>query len=57
VTGSDYFGVMKSRGAKLFGLRLHLTTTTGQVVDDWLLAPAAPHDSQVMPAFFEGRGE
>lgn len=57
VTGSDYFGVMKSRGAKLFGLRLHLTTTTSQVVDDWLLAPAAPHDSQVMPAFFEDRGE
>lgn len=45
---------MKSRGAKLFGLRLHLTTTRGQVVDDWVLAPAGPHDSQVMPALIEG---
>lgn len=54
LTGSQFFGVMKSRGAKLFGLRLHLTTTKGQVVDDWLLAPAGPHDSQVMPALLEG---
>jgi hypothetical protein len=53
VNGSEYFGVMSSRGAKLFGLRLHLTTTTDQVVDDWVLAPASIHDSQVLPAFFE----
>jgi hypothetical protein len=53
VTGSEYFGVMSTRGAKLFGMRLHLTTTTDQVIDDWLLAPASHHDSQVMPALFE----
>lgn len=54
INGSEYFGVMTSRGAKLFGLRLHITTTTNQVVDDWVLAPASYHDSQVMPALFEG---
>lgn len=54
VNGPEYFGVMKSRGAKLFGLRLHVTTTTEQVIDDWLLAPASHHDSQVMPALLEG---
>lgn len=53
VNGSEYFGVMSSRGAKLFGMRLHLTTTTNQVIDDWLLAPASYHDSQVMPALLE----
>jgi len=34
-------------------LRLYLTTTTDQVVDDWLLAPASYHNNQVMPALFE----
>lgn len=53
LNGSEYFGVAKSKGAKIFGLRLHLTTTTGQVVDDWLLAPAALHDSTPMQAVFE----
>lgn len=53
VAGAEYFSVMKSRGAKLFGLRLHLTTTCAQVVDRWLLAPAAPRDSKVMAAVFE----
>ena len=53
VNGSDYFGVAPSKGAKLYGFRLHLTATTDQVVDDWLLAPASYHDSTVMPAMFE----
>jgi hypothetical protein len=53
VTGSEYFGVAPSKGAKLYGFRLHLTATTDQVVDDWLLAPASYHDSTVMPAVFE----
>lgn len=53
VTGSEYFGVMNNRRAKLFGFRLHLTTTTRGVVDTWLLAPAAIHDSQVMPAVLD----
>ena len=41
VNGSEYFGVAPSKGAKLYGFRLHLTTTTDQVVDDWVLAPAS----------------
>lgn len=53
VNGSEYFGVMSSRRAKLFGFRLHLTTTTQGVVDTWVLAPAAIHDSQVLPAVLE----
>jgi hypothetical protein len=53
VNGSDYFGVAPSKGAKLYGFRLHLTATTDQVVDDWLLAPASYHDSTVMPVVFE----
>lgn len=53
VSGAEYFGVMTSRGAKLFGWRLYLTTTADQVVDQWFLAPAAPHDSKVMASLFE----
>jgi hypothetical protein len=55
VNGAEYFGVMKSRGAKLFGLRLYTTTTMDQVIDQWLLAPAAPRDSKIMAAVFEGQ--
>jgi hypothetical protein len=54
VSGPQYFSIMASRKAKLFGLRLYLTITPDQVIDQWLLAPAAPHDSKVMPAVFEG---
>ena len=52
--GPEYFSVMSSRKAKLFGMRLHLTITSDQVVDQWMLAPAAPHDSKVMTALLEG---
>ena len=41
-----FFGVSASRKAKIFGFRLHLDTTTDQVVDSWMLAPARMHDSQ-----------
>lgn len=57
LNGSEYFGVAPSKGAKLFGLRLHVITTTNQVVDEWLLAPASYHDSQVMPVLFEQASE
>jgi hypothetical protein len=53
VAGPEYFSVMVTRAAKLFGLRLHLTVTHEGVIDEWLLAPAAVHDSQVMPALFD----
>ena len=57
LNGSEYFSVMATRAAKLFGLRLYLTTTTNQLVDDWVLAPASYHDSQVLPAVFEQTSE
>lgn len=53
VVGAEYCGVMVSRRAKLFGLRLYLTTTTEQVVDQWMLAPAAHRDGKMTPALFE----
>jgi hypothetical protein len=48
VVGSDYFGVVTSKKNKFFGLRLHATVTPGQMIDDWLLAPAAIHDLTVL---------
>jgi hypothetical protein len=48
VIGSDYFGVVTSKKAKFFGLRLHLTTTADQLIDEWVLAPAAAHDVKVL---------
>jgi hypothetical protein len=52
LNGSEYVGVASSKGAKLFGLRLQVTTTVGHVVDVWLLALAALHDTTPMGAVF-----
>jgi hypothetical protein len=49
-TGHDrhlYFGYTPARKAKLFGFKLHLDTSTEQLVDEWVLAPASMHDSQL----------
>ena len=35
----DYFGVVTSKKGKFFGLRLHVTPTVNQLIDDWVLAP------------------
>jgi hypothetical protein len=51
--GKEYFGIAKSKGAKVFGIRLHITSTVDQVVDTWLLAPASVHDSTPMAAILE----
>ena len=48
VVGSQFFGVVTSKKAKFFGLRLHLTTTDEQLIDEWLLASAANHDGKVL---------
>ena len=48
VVGSQFFGVVSSKKAKFFGLRLHLTTTDSQVIIEWPLAPAANHDGKVL---------
>lgn len=53
LVGPEYFSVMVARAAKLFGLRLHLTVAPNGVIEDWCLAPAAVHDSQVMPVLLE----
>jgi Transposase DDE domain len=55
--GEEYFGVAKSHGAKVFGLRLSLTTNDSQVVDEWMLAPAAPHDSTTMSAILQDQAD
>jgi len=52
--GPEYYGVMTSRKAKRYGLRLHATMTHGYVLDQWLLAPASYRDSKVMAATLEG---
>ena len=53
VSGPEYFSVMTSKGGKLCGLRLYLTTSCEQVVEDWYLAPAAPRDGKVMRELLE----
>lgn len=50
-----YFGVCPSKKSKLFGFRLHIDTSTEQVVDRWLLAPASMHDSNALTGMYEGR--
>lgn len=42
--GNEYFGVITSKKTKFFGLRLHATVTDGQLIDDWMVAPASVHD-------------
>lgn len=39
---------------KFFGLRLHLTTTPDQLIDEWLLAPASVPDGKAVDALLEG---
>lgn len=53
VLGPEYMSVMVSKKAKLFGHRFYATATLNQVIDRWLLAPAAPNDGKMTPAFFE----
>ena len=53
VLGPEYMSVMVSKKAKLFGHRFYATSTLNQVIDRWMLAPAAPNDGKMMPAFFE----
>lgn len=50
VVGRMYFGVVPSKKAKVFGLRLHATVTLEQLIDEWLLAPASILDPQVLDA-------
>jgi len=53
VVGNQYFGVVTSKKGKVFGLRLHLTTTVDQLIDEWLLAPAAVLDPKALEALLQ----
>ena len=53
VRGPEYFGVVTSKKEKVFGLRLHLTCTAGQLIDEWMLAPASVHDKVALDALLE----
>lgn len=44
---------MVSRRATLCGFRRHLTTTTRQMVDQGLVAPASHHDGTLTPALLD----
>lgn len=55
VVGHEYFGVVTSKKAKVFGLRLHVTTTVHQLIDEWLLAPASFVDGKVLEALLENQ--
>ena len=58
VVGHEYFGVVTSKKGKVFGLRLHATVTMQQqLIDDWLLAPAAWGDARVLSALVEQRSD
>jgi hypothetical protein len=46
--GSQFFGVITSKKGKIFGLRLHVTTTLDQLIDEWVLAPASAPDPEVL---------
>ena len=54
VYGPEYFGVVTSKKGKFFGLRLHLTTTPDQLIDEWILAPASVPDGKAVDALLEG---
>ena len=55
VVGHEYFGVITSKKAKVFGLRLHVTTTVNQLIDEWLLAPASYLDGKVLEALVQNQ--
>lgn len=50
VAGPEYVGHMATKKAKFFGFRLQVTVTTQQVVEDWMLAPAAHKDGKMTHA-------
>ena len=57
LVGSNYFGVIPSKKTKFLGLRLHRTSTPEQLIDEWLLAPAATHDLKVLDALVIDNGD
>jgi hypothetical protein len=48
VVGNEHFGVVTSKKGKVYGFRLHVTTTVNQLIDEWVLAPASVPDPKVL---------
>jgi len=48
VVGNEHFGVVTSKKGKVYGFRLHLTSTVDQLIDEWVLAPASTPDPKVL---------
>jgi len=48
VVGNEHFGVVTSKKGKVYGFRLHITTTVDQQIDEWVLAPSSIPDPDVM---------
>jgi hypothetical protein len=55
VAGKAHFGVVTSKKGTFFGWRLHTTVTGDQIIDDWMVAPAAVPDPQAMEALVADR--
>ena len=53
VSGPEYASVMASKKAKLYGFRFYATTSMDQVIDHWMLAPAAPREGKIMSALLQ----
>jgi hypothetical protein len=48
VVGNEHFGVVTSKKGKVYGFRLHVTATTDQLIDEWVLAAASIPDPDVL---------
>ena len=55
VSGPEYVGLIAIKKARFFGFRLQATVSAQQVVDEWLLAPAARKDGKVVAALLSNR--
>ena len=53
ISGTEYASVMTSKRAKMYGFRFYATASVEQVVDEWMLAPAAPNEGKLMPEFLD----
>lgn len=55
--GSSHYGVCSSKAMKYFGVKLHNLVTLTGIILDFMLTPAAPHDSQPVMEFLEQHKE
>ena len=57
LAGPEYVGINATKKARFFGFRLQATVTWNQMVDEWMLAPAAYHDHRMMAALLSDAGD